>query len=384
MVVGLIRGPTVPAARPAELPTAATRREPVIQESRAELVELLGQLRDADGWVERGRAFASGASTLSGLSADERRELAIDVSEVAAPQLRSELEAADFEGEPVAEALNTLRELDADDLDVVIEAIEAGTGEQQAQAAGAPGGSAEAETSRETTVTTEEEADTTDERADATHERADATHEGTDATHAETEGAREEPDATAVPTGGDRSATTREDPFGGAAPRQPTTGSRPAEDATPGRQVTKSAEETESPDLAARVRRADKPAACLGVISASLVEARQLSTAELVAAVEAVPDGWARRRALERLVAGGAVDGQAAAELVATLGGDADRRWVAATMTEAALLEAADLDGLIGPRAAGRLAQRYGNAHGLAERARHATRGAPADSEVPA
>jgi hypothetical protein len=381
MVVGLIRGPTVPAARPAELPTAATRREPVIQESRAELVELLGQLRDADGWVERGRAFASGASTLSGLSADERRELAIDVSEVAAPQLRSELEVADFEGEPVAEALNTLRELDADDLDVVIEAIEAGSGEQQAQAAGAPGGSAEAETSRETTVTTDEEADTTHERGDGPHEDADATP---GEAREKADGDHEEPDATAAPTGDEGSATTREDPFGGAAPPQPTTRSRPTEEAIPERRVTRSAEETESPDLAARIRQAERPGACLGALSASLAEARQLSTAELVAAVEAVPDGWARRRALERLVAGGAVDGQAAAELVATLGGDADRRWVAATMTEAALLEAADLDGLIGPRAAGRLAQRYANANGPAERARHATRGAPADSEVPA
>jgi hypothetical protein len=76
------------------------------------------------------------------------------------------------------------------------------------------------------------------------------------------------------------------------------------------------------------------------------------------AAIGAVPDGWARRRMLERLVEAAVVTPEEAPGLLRLLDRSSDRTWVAGTMLADDLVAVDDLAGIVDDRALARLRRR--------------------------
>jgi hypothetical protein len=81
--------------------------------------------------------------------------------------------------------------------------------------------------------------------------------------------------------------------------------------------------------------------------------------AGVLTAVDALPDGWRRRRGVLAMIADGAVETGDAQAVLSRFARASDRTWVAASMCEAGLLDVDQLAGILDDRAAGRLARRY-------------------------
>jgi hypothetical protein len=83
-----------------------------------------------------------------------------------------------------------------------------------------------------------------------------------------------------------------------------------------------------------------------------------LSATEVVDLLDAVPDGWQRRRVVRQLLDAGSLSEELAPTVLAQLARPSDRLFIAGAMLDAATLGPAELDALLPPRAARRLAQR--------------------------
>ncbi len=126
----------------------------------------------------------------------------------------------------------------------------------------------------------------------------------------------------------------------------------------------------ETADLTTRVRATQHPlvellrgqttgAGCVRAVRAHLDELADMDAVGRTAVVDAVPDGWARRRALQAMLDAGAVPAADVPDLVRRVGSPVARAWLCATAIEADVLEVDQLDELLEPRAATRLRGRY-------------------------
>ena len=111
--------------------------------------------------------------------------------------------------------------------------------------------------------------------------------------------------------------------------------------------------------LVDRLRRATTDAQRLRVLRAALDGLADLDRATRRAVLSAVPDGWARRRALEAMLQAQVVATAEVPDLVRMLASPMARTWVCASAVEADMLRIDEVDGLVDPRAAARLRRRY-------------------------
>lgn len=294
----------------------------------ADVIAAFARMRDGSG-LARARGAADVWRSFSSLSATEKRDLAVLVAERAAPHLVPRIQAEsglDLTVEQVRAVVDMAGRLDADDLD------------QLARAVGA--------TPREPTTTVEEPAvadqpATTDEPAavvepDAAVEPAEDEDDVDvpDEVHA---GDEDEEDEEVI----EPVAVIAEPP----PPRTPPAPPRPAA----------------SPDaLVGRLRDAASNAERLRILRTHADDLLALDHAGRAAVVEAVPDGWARRRAIEGLLRDDVLAAAEVPSLVARLGSPVARAWACATAIEADMLRLEQVDDVVDERAAARLHRRYG------------------------
>jgi hypothetical protein len=114
--------------------------------------------------------------------------------------------------------------------------------------------------------------------------------------------------------------------------------------------------------LVERLRAGSGAAARLRLLDDEIGQVARMDPPRRLGVIRAVPDGWARRRAIERLIAASALPPDEVPAVVATLTSEVARSWVCASAIEAGLLDARDhaLEGLVGSRAVHRLRRRYG------------------------
>lgn len=124
-------------------------------------------------------------------------------------------------------------------------------------------------------------------------------------------------------------------------------------------------------DLTARVRAAQMPlvedlrmprgnGARLAVLRRRVDDLAAMDPVQHTAIVAAIPDGWARRRAIEVLIAHGDMAPAEAALLIGKVASHQARAWLSASAIEAGLLTLDDAAHLIDERAVARLRRRYG------------------------
>lgn len=123
-------------------------------------------------------------------------------------------------------------------------------------------------------------------------------------------------------------------------------------------------------DLTTRVRAAQQPlverlreqssgAGCIRVVRAHLGDLAEMDAVGRMAVVDAVPDGWARRRALQAMLEAQVLPAADVPDLIRRVGSPVARAWLCATAIETRVLDADQLDELLDPRAATRLRGRY-------------------------
>jgi hypothetical protein len=124
-------------------------------------------------------------------------------------------------------------------------------------------------------------------------------------------------------------------------------------------------------DLTARVRAARMPlvealrgpggnGARLRILRQRVDDLAAMDPVQHTAIVDAIPDGWARRRAVELLISHGDMTSAEAALLVGKLGSHQARAWLSASAIEAGLLDLDGVQPLVDHRAFARLERRYG------------------------
>ncbi len=106
--------------------------------------------------------------------------------------------------------------------------------------------------------------------------------------------------------------------------------------------------------LVARLREASSSSA-LRILSHDAATMAALSPPQRRQVVLAVPDGWARRRAVQRLVEAGSVTPQEAPALLATLSSAGNQVFAARSLMDAGVADLADLAPVLDPGARGRL-----------------------------
>ena len=371
----------------------------------SELLELFARFRGSSG-IDRARAAGDALRAFASLSADDKRKVAVLVAEKAAPELvprireQTGVELSREQIQVVLEMVRNLDEEDVEDLRRVVadpaarEAALRSTAQATASAAvtaagldddlppppphllddeGPDGGTREAADELEAADAALADAERRRREIDEQAERelAEAQRELESLRAAE-----DAPEAAAAAVApASTSAATSWDGSEEAAARQPGARAEPvtAEEIgepaapyepvfelrdLPAREARAVAAATGS-DLTERVRGAGSSGARLRVLTSSLDEVLALDSGQIAELVRAIPDGWARRRAVERLLEHDAILAEEVPDTLRLLGRASDRTWVAATAVEARLLDVDDLDGLIDARAAARLRRRY-------------------------
>lgn len=107
-----------------------------------------------------------------------------------------------------------------------------------------------------------------------------------------------------------------------------------------------------------RQRRASSGREHLALLEAAAGSLREVEPARRRDVVAAVPDGWARRRAIGGLVDAAVCDGAEALALTALLGRDGDRRLAVGDLVARGLVSVEDASGVLDARAVARLRRR--------------------------
>lgn len=288
-----------------------------------DVIGLLGELRSAEGRIEKARVLGRGLLTLRDLSPTERRDVALAVAERAAPQLVPELASRtglDLDGATVAEILDLARDLDEDELEGIIARLR--DPERRWELL-------------ETTVEHEPEPSAETGRVEpAPPERV----------------ADPEIDA-ATPLVVGTDPVTRPEPQTVVEPE-------PVPEPDPVPEPAIIARAPTRPDVIEQVRAARTPLGQLRAVDEAGERIYDLGADGRLELVRALPDGWVRRRGVERLLALDVVAAGDCEPILRSFGRPSDRRWVAASMLTAGLLEPAALHGLLEDRDVRRLVAR--------------------------
>jgi hypothetical protein len=366
-----------------------------------DVAALLQRWREAGGVWSRARVLTEGARLLSGLTPDERRQVASALADHGAPDLAERLGAASgttLDAEQVRSVAGGLLELDGDQVDELVSALQdpeqrrAAVDEawrhlpppphadgpetslpppsealadlrvhHAADAAGLEGLHAIArgeipldDVELGDQVLDHPGLDVPDLVMPGVHEVELTTGApmaaGASASAASGVAAPGDDDATHYGTTDDRDAGDRDDALhdaagtsaaaaGATAPasREPATTDEPA---SPTATTVPAAESVAAIDVAQVLRRL-RSASTARARTAALadLEDAHLDTDGAVRVLDAVPDGWQRRRAAQRLVAAGALDAVPAAVLLQRLARPGDRTFLAGTLLDVGVAE---------------------------------------------
>ena len=351
----------------------------------AEVIELFVGLRDGST-IARARGAAEVFRAFASLTTDQKRELALLVADRAAPQLVPRIEAEtglELSREQIQAVIDMAGRLDDEDLDELVHTVRDREARGEAlrtvaTAAATAGGLDDVVTPESPEVT--EPADVTVPAPETAPAPASPPPEPAHVTVP----AEVETDAELVELDHEPEPTVEVEPA--PEPREFTSifatlpdvpAWEPSRDGAGEPAVTAARVQTlpghvhDGPDLSTRVRAARRPlverlraatsdGARLRLLRQHLDDVAAFDAPGRAAVVGAVPDGWARRRALEALMAAGAVPADEVTGLVRRVGRPMARAWVVASAIEAGLLSLDDVDTLVDERAAGRLQRRYG------------------------
>lgn len=322
-----------------------------------ELVGLLHELRDSSaGVLSRADTARRILHRVSGLQPLERRELLLEVAARAAPDVAERLEPA-VDAEVTAEQLtalvDVLSELDGEQIAGLADRLGQGISPTREPAPDPDAETAAVEPGTAPEPTPEPDAEPGPE----------AVPEPTPDPEPEPEPegapvpapAEPEPEPEPVAQEVDAPDPTRSPTTAMAAPGQ----REPAGERSwfTGRPLGIGDVPTE-PDVIERVAGARSAGVALRVFRAALDDVTAMAGSDQARALHAIPDGWARRRALEQLVRAEGVARTDIPTLLATLSGRWPRTWVVGTLLEAGMVEADQLDEIVDPDTAGRLRRR--------------------------
>lgn len=357
-----------------------------------EVIDLFADVREGSSF-ERARAAANAFRAFGSLGASEKRDLAVLVAERAAPQLVPKIQAEtglDLTREQVQAVIDMAGRMDADDIEELRHvATDQQAREQTLRTVGASAASAAAGASGLDDVIATP--------AEDEHAPAVAADDTTDAPDVPASPESDRPgldvDASELEDLGVESALLELDP----AP-EPSTPVAPAPaprefasvfadlpslpaleqrveggTTTPARVGVTLADVDAAPetmDLTTRVRATQHPlvellreqttgAGCVRAVRAHVDDLADMDAVGRTAVVDAVPDGWARRRALQAMLDAHVVPAHDVADLLRRVTSPVARAWLCASAIEADMLRADQLDDLLPPRAATRLRGRY-------------------------
>jgi hypothetical protein len=328
-----------------------------------DVAELLAQWREAGGVWSRGRLVADGASRVARLRPDERRLLAVALAQQGAPHLADRLEAQAGDrldpgyAQGLTEALLSLEDEQVDDLVGALRHPERLRAQAGSVLEHLPPPPAPRDVPTQAPATRVEQPE----------------HGGTPAPTGRAVGGADDARPPLEPPPEHRAGPTAATPGTGAGTSRtgpPTAGHAAAGVVEPG-----------GPDVSPPLTRVAGSAAADTrdggiVLTAALRQLEQagsaserrailaeldrydLTTPEALRVLDAVPDGWQRRRAVRLLLDLGSLDGADPRAVLARLSQVPDRRFVASALLAAGRLHPRDLDDLLPAGTARRLAAR--------------------------
>lgn len=326
----------------------------------AEVLDHFAESREGSG-IARARAAAKAFRSLMSLSVDDKRGLAAMVAERVAPDLVPRIEAEsghDLSREQVQAVIDMAGRLDADALDDLRRTVrdpEARAEALRAVAATAATGMAADD-------------DTPDEVTSPEVPNEELLEDlGVEAELVEVE-PEPEPRYEAAPAPAPRAFESIFDTLPDTPGFTPPTWDEPEQPVFPPGLDTATVEEV---DLTTRVRATRQPlverlrletnnAGRLRVLRANLPSLLDMDTIGRSAVLDAIPDGWARRRALALLLGAGVLSASELPALVSLLHRPTNRAWICASAIEAGMLTIDEAEPLLEPRAVERLRTRYG------------------------
>lgn len=322
----------------------------------AQVLELVASLRSG-GPVARGKTVAEAFKAVRSMSVKDKRDLALLVAERTAPQLVPRIQAeglTELNAEQVKAVVDMVRNLDDEDVEDLKRTFTDPSARDDALRAVGAGLAAATAVATDEPDEEEVEPDTSLPSPEAIAERTAEEQAELDRQLAEARATRERAEREAqVAIERARAEAEREK---GAAPPAPI----PAQPAEP---VEYQAIFDELPAVAGL----DGPGAIATAASDRAKSPSWSSPATTTATeagwrseVEQAPDGWRRRRAVQRLIDDGQLGRQDVRPAIERLASAMDRTWLAASAIEADLLDLDELDGLVDDRAAARLRRRYG------------------------
>jgi hypothetical protein len=301
-----------------------------------EILRLVAGLRHG-GPVSRGRTLAELGRAVASLTPRDKRELALLVAQRTAPDLVPRIQAdtsSDFTAQQVQAVVDLLGRLTVDDV----------------------------ETLQVTVADPDARRRALDDLGAASLSAALATV----APRGEPE-PQPQPEPVPEPVAEPRPEPEREPDPEPAAEPEPEPPAKPA----PPPPVTSLFDELPNFDLPDTLAPRPAVAAVPPLVEAVRVAPTNVARLRLLAAVDhvapvdldqlirAVPDGWARRRAVQLLLDRGLVPEEAVIAIVGLLGRSSARTWIAASAVEAGVLDPSRLGDVVDARAAARLRRRY-------------------------
>ncbi len=360
----------------------------------AEVIDLFADVRDGSSF-ERARAAANAFRAFASLSASQKRDLAILVAERSAPQLVPKIQAEtglDLTREQVQAVIEMAGRMDAEDIEELRRSVQDDQARSDAvRTVGTSAATAAAAaTGLDDVVAAPEEApdeasgEAPDEVAqdpppDGDSELDDDTPLGIDQSELDELGVEAElveldhepePTAPVAPAPEPRPFESVFDDL----PDMPAFEQRAGGGTmTPERTRTRVLEHlpTAAPvDLTTRVRAARQPlvealreqtggAGCVRLVRAHLDDLVDMDAVSRTAVVDAVPDGWARRRTVQAMLEGHVLPASEVPDLIRRVTSPVARAWLCATAVEVDMLDVDQLDDILEPRAAARLRGRY-------------------------
>lgn len=344
-----------------------------------DVIALLEQLRGGQGMVSRAVVLAQGAKALRQLSPQQRRELAIEVARRAAPHLIPRIEAetgADLTPAQIQAVIDLALRMDDQQIDDLLDTLRSpeqlsGVG---SAAVGAAGSAAAEELGLGTSALDEDpelaelEAELEQQQRElaALEEEAERAAEPAAGTDLPDAAAAELPPVDVgadVPADADEADVDDTDDADDAEVGEfveDDPGDDDLEDIEPATPELQSGVDPERGRAhVAAVRRAGSIRAQLAVVRAAGAALWHPGPEGRQELLRAIPDGWGRRRALERMIEADVVTAAEALELLGCLDRDSDRTWAAGTLLEHGVLEPSELLGAVPERALGRLARRH-------------------------
>ena len=303
----------------------------------ADVLSLLSQVPATKGRLARGRLLGRAVGQFRELSPDQQRELAVSVAQRFAPALIDQLpDEGPLDMDQIKALVQSISETDPDEL--LDLAARLADPEELGTLISAPTPPPVASTDMEEP----EPPDTDDQSEPAEPEPSGEDQSGPVDAPAEDPGtgdtvARHD-DPSTGDTGASAAAPGPLSPVPDPLPRPGSPGGRWGDDDAP-----EEPDPEEPTGLVARVRSAPTASARLAAVRRIGSLAWNLTPAERHELVEAVPDGWQRRRVVADLVRRDLVPFEEIADLVRLLGTPRDRGWLARTLHADGTLDDADL-----------------------------------------